>query len=136
MRVPALADKPSHCQKISRSDSLGKGVIMLSSILPIIVVARELVDMLVNLYTIVIIVAVVVSWLVAFGVLNSYNQFARMLIRILGALTEPVFRRVRRIIPPLGGLDLSPMIIILLLWVFQRLVDLYTDKAIAAGVGT
>jgi len=109
---------------------------MLSSILPIIVVARELVDMLVNLYTIVIIVAVVVSWLVAFGVLNSYNQFARMLIRILGALTEPVFRRVRRIIPPLGGLDLSPMIIILLLWVFQRLVDLYTDKAIAAGVGT
>jgi YggT family protein len=103
---------------------------MLAAVLPVIIVLRELVDTLVWLYTIVIIAAVVMSWLVAFGVLNTYNRFARMLIRMLDALTEPVFRLVRRIIPTLGGLDLSPMIVLLVLWALQRLVDMYTDMAI------
>jgi YggT family protein len=103
---------------------------MLTAVLPVIIVLRELVDTLVWLYTIVIIAAVVMSWLVAFGVLNTYNRFARMLIRMLDALTEPVFRLVRRIIPTLGGLDLSPMIVLLVLWALQRLVDMYTDMAI------
>jgi len=106
---------------------------MLTPIIPIIVVARELVDTLVYLYSIVIMVAVVVSWLVAFGVLNTYNQFARTLVGALNALTEPVFRQVRRILPPLGGLDLSPLIVLLVLWALQRLVDMYADMAVAAG---
>jgi YggT family protein len=103
---------------------------MLAAVLPIIIVIRELIDTLIYLYTIVIIAAVVMSWLVAFGVLNTYNRFARMVIRLLDTLTEPVFRLVRRIIPPLGGLDLSPMIVLLVLWAVQRLVDMYTDMAI------
>ena len=109
---------------------------MLSSVLPIIEVARELIDLLLGIYFYVVIIAVVVSWLVAFGVLNSYNQFARTLIRILDALTEPVFRQVLRIIPPIGVLDLYPAIVIVLMWVIQRLVDLYTDKLVLAAAGT
>ena len=59
---------------------------------PLIAALLWLFDTLVGLYIFVIIAAVVVSWLVAFGVLNTYNPFARSLIRALDALTEPLFR--------------------------------------------
>ena len=71
---------------------------------PLILTLLWLFNTLVDLDFFVVIAAVVMSWLVAFGVLNTYNPYARWLIRALDALTEPVFRQVRRIIPPLGGL--------------------------------
>ena len=64
-------------------------------------------------YLILIIIAVVMSWLLAFDVINRRNQFAMQAVRFLSALTEPVFRLVRRVIPPIGGFDLSPMIVAL-----------------------
>jgi len=70
---------------------------------------------LINIYTWIIIIAVVMSWLVAFGVINTHNQFARMVVRFLDAVTEPVFRQVRRVIPPIGGLDISPLIVLIFL---------------------
>jgi YggT family protein len=75
--------------------------------------------LLLDLYWWVVVIAVVVSWLVAFGVLNTYNHFARSVIRTLEALTEPVFRPIRRIIPPLGGLDLSPLIVLIAIWFIE-----------------
>lgn len=72
-----------------------------------------LVDTVLGLYTFVIIAAVVASWLIAFGVLNTSNQFVRQIVQVLDALTEPLFRRVRRVIPPIGGLDLSPIIVLI-----------------------
>jgi YggT family protein len=72
-----------------------------------------LVDTVLGLYTLVVIAAVVSSWLIAFGVLNTQNQAVRQIIRVLDALTDPLFRQVRRIIPPIGGLDLSPIVILL-----------------------
>jgi YggT family protein len=77
-----------------------------------------LVEALISLmwvYTWVVVAAVVMSWLIAFGVLNTYNRYARTVIRILDGLTEPVFRQVRRILPPISGLDLSPLIVIVFL---------------------
>jgi YggT family protein len=68
-----------------------------------------------NFYEWVVIVAVIVSWLTAFNVINQYNNFVRSLLRILIALTDPVFRQVRRVIPPIGGLDLSPIVVILVI---------------------
>ena len=103
---------------------------------PLLDVFLRVFNFVIEFYWCVVIAAVVMSWLVAFGVLNTYNPLARSLIRALDALTEPVFRRVRRIIPPLGGLDLSPLIVLLVLWVIQRLVDMYVDMAAAhAAVG-
>jgi YggT family protein len=81
---------------------------------------RDVVLIILNLYTYVIIAAVIASWLVGFGVVNTYNQFARSVLRTLHALTEPVFGPIRRIIPPIGGLDLSPMIALLLIIFLQR----------------
>jgi YggT family protein len=75
--------------------------------------------LLLDLYWWVVVIAVVVSWLVAFGVLNTYNHLARSIIRGLDALTEPVFRQIRRIIPPIGGLDLSPLIVLIAIWFIQ-----------------
>ena len=80
---------------------------------------RDVILIILNLYTYVIIAAVIASWLVAFGVLNTYNQFARAVLRALHALTEPVFAPIRRIIPPFGGLDLSPLIALLLIIFLQ-----------------
>lgn len=68
-----------------------------------------------NIYEFVVIAAVIVSWLTAFNVINQYNNFVRTVLRLLIALTEPVFRPIRRIIPPVGGLDLSPLVVILLI---------------------
>jgi YggT family protein len=70
---------------------------------------------LIDIYSWVIIIAVVVSWMVAFGVINTYNHIARSIVQALAAVTEPVFRQVRRVIPSLGGLDISPLIVLLAL---------------------
>ncbi len=72
--------------------------------------------LLLDLYYWVVIVAVIVSWLIAFNVINTYNNFVRTLVTAIGALTEPVFRQVRRVIPPFGGLDLSPLIVLVAIW--------------------
>ena len=79
---------------------------------PIASIIVEIID----IYVWVVIAAVVVSWLIAFGVINLYNQTARQIVHILEVLTEPFLRRIRRIVPPIGGLDLSPLILILLLY--------------------
>ena len=92
---------------------------------PLVFTFLRIFDTIATLYFYVIILAVVASWLVTFGVLNTYNPAARSILRALDALTEPVFRRVRRIIPPLGGLDLSPLIVLLLLQALQMLVNSY-----------
>ena len=81
---------------------------------------RELIIVVLDLYTYVIIAAVIVSWLVGFGVINIHNQIARTVVRALHALTEPLFGPIRRVIPPLGGLDLSPLIALLLIFFLQR----------------
>ena len=97
---------------------------------PLLITLLWLFNTLVDLYFFVIIAAVVVSWLVAFGVLNTYNPLARTVIRLLDALTEPVFRQVRRIIPTLGGLDLSPMIVLIALQALKMLVNGYAVMAV------
>ena len=97
---------------------------------PLIITLLWLFNTLVELYIFIIIAAVVVSWLVAFGVLNTYNPLARSVIRMLDALTEPVFRQVRRIIPPLGGLDLAPLIVLIALQALKMLVNGYAVMAV------
>ncbi|MGD0189837.1 MAG: YggT family protein [Rhizomicrobium sp.] len=92
---------------------------------PLIDVFLLFFNTVVGFYEIIVIAAVVVSWLIAFGILNTYNHMARSLVNLLDTLTDPVFRRIRRVIPPLGGLDLSPLIVLLLLQALQILVNDY-----------
>ena len=92
---------------------------------PVIVSVLYVFNTLIDLYKFVIIIAVVASWLIVFGVLSMNNQFARSLVRALDALTEPVFRQVRRVIPSIGGIDFSPIIVFIVLQVVQQLVNGY-----------
>ena len=72
-----------------------------------------------DIYKWIIIAAVIVSWLTAFNVINSHNNLVRSLLRILLALTEPVFRIIRKVIPPISGLDLSPIIVFIVIATIQ-----------------
>lgn len=81
--------------------------------------AVALIMLVLNLYWWVVVIAVIVSWLIAFNVINTYNNFVRSLLRALEALTEPVFRRIRKVVPPIGGLDLSPLVVLVAIWFIQ-----------------
>lgn len=90
---------------------------------------------LLELYKWIVIAAVIVSWLIAFNVVNLYNQFVRMIVRFLEALTDPVFRFVRRFVPPIGGIDLSPIVVFLAIWVVQQFVVPWLGVAVYRLVG-
>jgi len=71
-----------------------------------------------------VIASVVASWLIAFGVVNTRNQVVYSIVSFLNRATEPMFRPIRRLIPALGGLDLSPMIVLLIIYVVQREIQI------------
>ncbi|PPQ32891.1 YggT family protein [Rhodoblastus sphagnicola] len=79
----------------------------------------KVINMALDLYWWVIIVMAVMSWLLAFDVINMRNDLVRSLWNMSNALTEPVLRPIRRFIPPLGGMDLSPIVLLLLLSFIQ-----------------
>ncbi len=72
-----------------------------------------------EIYKWILIAAVIVSWLTAFNVINVHNNFVRSLLRVLLALTEPVLAPIRRMRPSMGGLDLSPIVVFVLIWFLQ-----------------
>ena len=78
--------------------------------------------LLLDLYWWIVIAAVVMSWLIAFNVVNLHNNIVRSLVRLLDVLTEPVFRQVRRIIPVFSGIDISPLFVLIGIWFLQKLV--------------
>lgn len=78
--------------------------------------------LILNLYYYVVIAAVVASWLINFGVINTYNPLVRSLLQMLTAMTEPLFRQIRRVIPAMGGLDLSPLVVLIGIFFLQRLL--------------
>ncbi|MFZ5789411.1 MAG: YggT family protein [Pseudomonadota bacterium] len=79
----------------------------------------NLISLVIQLYIWVLIASAVMSWLIAFNVLNTRNRFVYQVGDVLYRLTEPALRPIRRVLPNLGGVDLSPVVLILLL-VFAR----------------
>src|SRR5690348_17786662 len=89
---------------------------------------RALLDvilMLLNLYVWLLIAAAVLSWLIAFNVVNVRNQFVGMIGDFLYRITEPVLRPIRNVMPNLGGLDISPVILILIIYFIQQVIIYY-----------
>ena len=101
--------------------ALTKAISPMLTVNPFIWLILELIE----LYTYVVVAAVIVSWLIAFGVLNTYNSLARSIVTFLDAATEPVFRQVRKVIPPIGGLDISPLIVLIALQFLSYLISYY-----------
>ncbi|MGH6851446.1 MAG: YggT family protein [Methylocella sp.] len=89
---------------------------------------RAILDVLLvvlQLYTYVIIAAVILSWLVAFNVVNRHNDFVRSIWNLVTALTEPLLRPIRGTVPNLGGIDISPLILLLLIFFLERIIGEY-----------
>jgi YggT family protein len=83
----------------------------------------QVVDLLLRVLTYVIIAQAILSWLVAFNVINTYNDFVRSFLSALDRLTEPLYRPIRRIMPDFGGIDFSPMVVLLLIYVVRILLS-------------
>ncbi len=82
----------------------------------------NLISTVIQLYIYILIASAVLSWLIAFNVVNTSNRFVAMVADALWRLTEPALAPIRRILPNLGGLDLSPVVLILLLIFLRNLL--------------
>ncbi len=80
---------------------------------------------LLKLYSYVVIANVVVSWLIAFNILNTQNRFVYSILELTYRLTDPFLNRIRRFLPNLGSLDISPIILLLLIWFIEMCMKLY-----------
>ena len=85
----------------------------------------DVILLILQLYTYVIIVVAIMSWLLAFNVINIYNSVVRAIWDALNAMTEPVLRPIRRILPNFNGLDLSPLVLLLLIFLVQDIIAKY-----------
>ena len=90
----------------------------------------DVVMLALNLYTWIIIASAVLSWLVAFNVVNMRNDFVRAIWDFLDRVTEPVLRPIRNLLPNLGGIDVSPIILLLGIFFLQRVIALYLYPAV------
>ncbi len=77
---------------------------------------------LISLYKWVVIISVISSWLIAFGIINTYSKFVATALDVLYKITEPVLRPIRKILPSFAGLDLSPIVLIFVLHLFQTMI--------------
>lgn len=90
-----------------------------------------LVNMVLGLYAWILIISAVVSWLIAFNIINTYNRTVSAVVDVLYRVTEPVLRPLRRIIPNLGGLDISPIVVLFAIWFLQDLIGRYFIPLVA-----
>ena len=84
-----------------------------------------LVLQLLKLYSYVVIANVVISWLVAFNVLNTSNRFVYAILDFTYRLTDPILNKIRAFLPNLGAFDISPIILLLLIWFIEMCMKLY-----------
>lgn len=87
-----------------------------------------LIVQVIQLYIWCLVISVVMSWLIHFQVLNTTNRFVYVVYDMLHRLTEPALKRIRSIMPNLGGIDISPVILILLLFFGQNLLIEYWPR--------
>jgi len=84
-----------------------------------------LVLQILKLYSYVVIANVIISWLIAFNVLNTQNRFVYSILELTYRLTDPILNKIRHFLPNLGNLDISPVILLLLIWFVEMCMKLY-----------
>jgi YggT family protein len=90
-----------------------------------VVSLAKLIDLVIQIYIWVLIASAILSWLVAFDVVNRRSPLVSKVGQFLYRVTEPVLRPVRRMVPLIAGVDLSPLVVILLLWLIRNLLFEY-----------
>ena len=87
-------------------------------------------DTVITLYVYILIASAILSWLVAFNVVNTRNDVVRSIWSFLDAITEPALRPIRNVLPNLGGIDVSPIILLLLIFFIERVIVYYIYPAV------
>ena len=85
---------------------------------------------LLNIYKYIVIANVIISLLVAFNILNTQNRFVYSILELSYRLTEPLLIKIRRFLPNLGSLDISPVLLLVLIWFLQTCMYLYIEPII------
>jgi YggT family protein len=106
------ANRPLPFMRLSRSGAFMRAIL-------------DVLLVILQLYWFIIIIVAIMSWLIAFNVINIYNDFVRSIWNALNALTEPLLRPIRQFVPNLGGLDISPIILLLIIFLLQRVIAYY-----------
>ena len=83
-----------------------------------------------KLYSYVVIANVIISWLIAFNILNTSNRFVYSVLELTYRLTDPILNKIRRFLPNLGAFDISPIILLLLIWFVEMCMKLYVAPII------
>jgi YggT family protein len=89
---------------------------------------RALLDIIIlvlNLYIYIVIAAAILSWLIAFNIVNTRNHAVAVIGEFLYRITEPVLRPIRSVLPDLGGIDISPIILFLIIILIEKVIDYY-----------
>lgn len=85
----------------------------------------ELLLMLLDLYSFIVLVSVVMSWLIMFNVINTSHPLVQGIYRFCQTLTEPALKHIRQIAKPINGIDLSPVVLLIGLWLIKRCIAVY-----------
>ena len=89
-----------------------------------------LVLQILKLYSYVVIANVIISWLIAFNIINTSNRFVYSILEFTYRLTDPLLNKIRRFLPNLGAFDISPIILLLLIWFIEMCMKLYVAPII------
>jgi YggT family protein len=85
----------------------------------------DIIQIVLDLYVYLLVASAILSWLIAFNVVNTRNQFVSSVAEFLYRITEPALAPIRSVMPNLGGLDISPIILILIIMLIQRVITYY-----------
>ena len=80
------------------------------------------ISMILTLIWWIFLIMIIMSWLINFNVINTRNQFVATVWRVVNQITDPILKPIRRIVPPLGGLDLSPIIVFVIIFFLQTFI--------------
>lgn len=82
----------------------------------------QILQLLLSVLFWIIMIQVILSWLFAFNIINHHNEMVRSIVRGLDALTEPLYRPIRRVLPDFGGLDFAPMVVLLVIYILRAIL--------------
>jgi YggT family protein len=99
-----------------------------------LIILLRILQVLLNLVWWIIVIQAVLSWLIAFNVINTSNDMVRSIWTALQRMTEPLYRPIRRILPDFGALDLSPLVVLLIIYILQSVVipSIYEQYLVSA----
>lgn len=82
-------------------------------------------NFILNIVWWIFLIMIIMSWLISFNIINTRNQFVSNVWRVLNQITEPILKPIRRLVPSVGGLDLSPLIVFVIIFFLQNVISSY-----------